>query len=135
MTHECFAFSGYTIVTMQPLTPLHDDRPWGSFDLFIQNEPASVKIITVAPNERLSLQRHAKRAEFWHAISGSGEAEIDRETHPLTPGTNAFIPIGSIHRLRAGAEGLQILEIALGHFDENDIERLEDDYGRTSCAP
>ena len=110
--------------------PIHDDRPWGSFDQFTKNEPSTVKIITVSAGQRLSLQRHHRREEFWHVISGSGTAEIGGVAQELSPGTNVYIGTEVTHRLSGGPDGIQILEIALGDFDENDIERLEDDYGR-----
>lgn len=109
---------------------MHDERPWGSFDRFTLNQVSTVKIIRVAPNQRLSLQRHHARAEFWHALSGSGTASIDGVDYPLATGIDAWIPQGAAHRLSAGVEGIEVLEIALGSFDEGDIERLDDDYGR-----
>lgn len=114
------------------IVPLHDERPWGSFDRFTQNQVSTVKTIRVAPDQRLSLQRHHARAEFWRVLSGSGTAQVDGAEHPLSPGVDVWIPQGAAHRLSAGSDGIEVLEIALGQFDENDIERLEDDYGRAS---
>lgn len=114
------------------LTRIHDERPWGSFDQFTKNTPSTVKTITVKSGMRLSLQRHQHRAEFWHCISGTGTAEVDGVSHPLSRGIEVFIPVGATHRLTASPEGVTILEIAFGEFDEEDIERIEDDFGRTS---
>lgn len=108
----------------------HDDRPWGFFNQFTHNEVSTVKIIDVAPEKRLSLQTHAHRSEFWHVISGTGIATIDTKEHAATEGDEFEIPSGTKHRLTAGKEGLKVLEIALGEFDEDDINRLEDDFGR-----
>jgi mannose-6-phosphate isomerase-like protein (cupin superfamily) len=115
-------------------SPLHDERPWGSFDQFTKNEATTVKIIRVNPGKRLSLQRHAHRAEFWYVLSGNGTAEIDSAEHALTPGVTVEIPVHTTHRLTASDEGITILEIATGEFDEDDIERLEDDYGRVAAS-
>jgi mannose-1-phosphate guanylyltransferase/mannose-6-phosphate isomerase len=114
------------------LTPMHEDRPWGSFDRFTQNEPTTVKTIRVSPGQRLSLQRHHDRAEFWRVLDGTGTAEVAGVEYPLALGTDVFVPQGALHRLTAGDNGVEVLEIAFGHFDENDIERVEDDYGRNS---
>lgn len=109
----------------------HEDRPWGSFDQFTHNEPTTVKIVRVNPEVRLSLQRHHMRAEFWRVIEGSGVAQVDDQETGVVVGDVIEIPKGSLHRLTGGTDGISVLEIALGTFDENDIERLEDDFGRT----
>lgn len=110
----------------------HEDRPWGSFERFTDNEPSEVKFLNVAAGKRFSLQRHAKRAEFWKTIKGSGVAEVDGVEYPMEIGSEVEVPLGSTHRLTGGPEGITVLEIALGEFDENDIERLEDDFGRVT---
>ncbi len=106
-------------------------RPWGKFEQFTKNESTTVKIITVHPNQQLSLQLHHSRAEFWRVIAGNGTIEIDRTRLQAHPGDEFFIPMETTHRMNAGTNGLQILEIAYGHFDEADIVRLEDTYGRS----
>jgi mannose-6-phosphate isomerase-like protein (cupin superfamily) len=107
-----------------------EERPWGNFRRFTNNTPSTVKIITVKPNEELSLQSHAKRAEFWRVISGSGMWEVDEMKQNFSIGDEKFVPQGSKHRLIAGRNGIEILEIALGDFNEEDIVRYEDKYGR-----
>jgi mannose-1-phosphate guanylyltransferase len=108
----------------------HEDRPWGSFDQFTKNEPSTVKIVRVAAGKRLSLQRHTKRAEFWRVIEGSGTARSGDDEREVTVGDEIEIPVGALHRLSGGPTGIAVLEIALGEFDEEDIERVEDDFGR-----
>ncbi|CAN5726012.1 phosphomannose isomerase type II C-terminal cupin domain [soil metagenome] len=108
----------------------HEDRPWGSFEQFTNNEVSTVKLIHVTAGMRLSLQRHHKRSEFWRVVAGSGAFEIDGEVTAVVVGDEANIPIGSLHRLTAGADGLSILEVARGEFDEHDIERVADDFDR-----
>jgi len=107
-----------------------EERPWGGFERFTENEASTVKILRVAPEKRLSLQRHAKRAEYWRVLSGSGTAHVDGTDRAIAQEDTVEVPLGATHRLTAGHEGLTVLEIALGKFDENDIERLEDDFGR-----
>jgi len=106
------------------------ERPWGNFRQFTKNEVSTIKIITVKPNEALSLQSHAHRSEFWHVISGSGIVEIGDVKVNTVVGDEHEIAIGEKHRLSAGPEGIQVLEIAIGDFDEEDIVHYEDKYGR-----
>jgi mannose-6-phosphate isomerase-like protein (cupin superfamily) len=108
----------------------HEERPWGGFERFTLNELSTVKIIRVNPGAELSLQRHEHRAEFWRVLAGSGAARSGEETREIKTGDEVEVPVGALHRLSAGPEGLVVLEIAEGKFDEADIERLEDGYGR-----
>lgn len=107
-----------------------EKRPWGSFEQFTANETSTVKILRVSAGSRLSLQTHAKRSEFWRVIEGSGTAQIGDESRDITVGDTVEIPVGTAHRLSGGPDGIAWLEISLGEFDEEDIVRLEDDYGR-----
>jgi mannose-6-phosphate isomerase-like protein (cupin superfamily) len=106
-----------------------DERPWGHFERFTQNEPSTVKIICVKAGEEFSLQTHAKRDEFWRILSGSGMVIVGSESHTANTGDEFYISRGTAHRAHADSE-LWFLEIALGEFDEDDIVRLEDKYGR-----
>lgn len=105
-------------------------RPWGNFERFTLNEQSTVKIIAVNKGEELSLQKHSKRSEFWKIISGSGSVIIGKEHKNAIPGDTFFISMHTHHRIEAGDTTLTFLEIGFGDFDENDIERLEDKYGR-----
>ena len=107
-----------------------EERPWGSFEQFTLNEESTVKVHSVKPNARLSLQRHKGRREYWKVLSGTGTASINGADIPLSPGSEVMIEVGDTHRLAGGPEGIEVLEIAFGTFDENDIERFEDDFGR-----
>lgn len=106
------------------------ERPWGNFERLTLNELSTVKVITVSPLGKLSLQRHAHREEVWRVLSGEGVVTIDASVIKAKSGDIFVIPVGSTHRLEASDEGIVILEIARGEFDENDIERIEDVYGR-----
>jgi mannose-6-phosphate isomerase len=105
-------------------------RPWGAFERFTLNERATVKIITVNAGEAFSLQTHTRRSEFWRVLSGTGTITIGGLVHDAAPGETYDIPAGTTHRAEGGPEGLTFLEISLGEFDEGDITRLEDRYGR-----
>jgi mannose-1-phosphate guanylyltransferase/mannose-6-phosphate isomerase len=112
---------------------LHVDKPWGSFDQYVLNGLCTVKILTCNPGQQLSLQRHKYRSELWIALDSGVIIELDGRV--ITPDKNAevWLPTGSVHRLSCGAQTahpVRVMEISLGTFDENDIERLEDVYGR-----
>ena len=116
---------------MQSPKPYREERPWGEFIEFTRNTPCTVKIIVIKPHEALSLQRHAKRDEFWHVISGSGTLTIGTEKIEAVPGKQSFIARDTEHRMEAGpSEPLVVLEISLGSFEDSDIYRLDDRYGR-----
>lgn len=105
-------------------------RPWGLFERFTLNEETTVKIITVNTYESISLQMHEHRDEFWRVIKGAGIIRIGDTDHIACEGESFFCPRGCEHRVTGGPEGTVFLEIAFGKFDEDDIKRLEDRYGR-----
>lgn len=105
-------------------------RPWGNFERFTFNEPCTVKLVSVNEGEAISLQTHENRDEFWRVLTGSGTIIVGEETRPAKPGDSFFTPRGAKHRIEGGSGGLTILEIAFGDFNEQDIKRLEDKYGR-----
>ena len=117
---------------MQPPKPYREQRPWGE-ELWLTREheaPAMVKIITVKPGETLSLLYHHRRDEFWLVLSGNGTAKIGGQSLKLENGSTCFIPRETRHRVSGGDTELVFLELAFGDFDEKDIVRLEDKYGR-----
>jgi mannose-6-phosphate isomerase-like protein (cupin superfamily) len=107
-----------------------EKRPWGSFKQLTKNTLSTVKIISIDPGQTLSLQSHNNRAEFWHVLEGSGKFEIDGLIKEVRSSDEAEVPIGAKHRMSAGDSGMKVLEISSGDFDENDIVRYEDVYGR-----
>ena len=107
-----------------------EDRPWGRFEKFHENKLSTVKLIYITPNHRLSLQYHIHRNEFWRIINGTGEVEVDGKTFSVKEGDNISIGSKSHHRIKALASGCTVLEISYGHFDEDDIVRIEDDFNR-----
>ena len=106
-------------------------RPWGDFERFTLNEKTTVKIITVNAGESISLQTHEHRDEFWHVIKGSGTIHIGDTELAAHEGENVFCKRHTEHRVSGGPSGTTFLEIAFGDFDENDIHRIEDRYGRS----
>lgn len=112
---------------------LYDERPWGNFLILAESETHKVKRITVTPGHRLSYQRHRYRCEHWFVVSGTCIVILDDVEHVVKPGESIDIEIGVAHRLvNPGLEPVVIIEVQTGsYFGEDDIERLEDDYGRT----
>ncbi|MDA4122642.1 MAG: phosphomannose isomerase type II C-terminal cupin domain [Thaumarchaeota archaeon] len=107
-------------------------RPWGKFEVIYQNptKTVTVKLITVNPHSRLSLQYHRKRTEVWTCLTGSVVVELEQQESKLKEGEQFTVPQGKVHRMSA-EERTEILEVSLGPFDEQDVVRLQDDYGRT----
>ena len=100
-------------------------RPWGHYKITSQT-----KKIYVKPNRRLSLQYHKNRDEFWNVLKGSGIVTINKKEFSAKKGDCFSIPKKVMHRLKAGSKGIEILEFSSGEVSENDIVRVEDDYGR-----
>ncbi|HVX02123.1 MAG TPA: phosphomannose isomerase type II C-terminal cupin domain, partial [Nitrososphaera sp.] len=109
-----------------------EERPWGWFEQFNRNDPCTVKLIHVKAGSRLSLQYHEKRSEFWKVVKGPAIIHIDGKKFTGKSGDEFQIPTRAKHRLAAkSTSDVILLEISYGHFDEDDIIRIEDDYGRT----
>ena len=106
------------------------EKPWGKEDQFTQNENVTVKIISVNKNSSLSLQYHNKRAEFWHILSGNPIITLGEKKINAKPGDEFIIKIKELHQIEALENAVQFLEIASGDFDEDDIVRIKDKYGR-----
>lgn len=108
-------------------------RPWGSYTVLEDAEDCKVKRLVVRPGGVLSLQRHRKRSEHWTVISGEASVRIDEREFRLRPGEATQIQAGQLHRLENHGEvNVHIIEVQTGsYFGEDDIERLEDIYGRT----
>lgn len=112
----------------------YDERPWGNYQVLEDAETHKVKRITVSPGQRLSYQRHQRRAEHWYVVSGHATVTLEDEEIDVPSGQAIDIPRGSAHRVaNRAAEPLVFVEVQVGdYFGEDDIERLEDDYGRSS---
>lgn len=108
-------------------------RPWGFYEILDDREDHKVKRITVYPGKRLSLQRHKRRQEHWYFINGRGVVTLDENEVPVEAGKSVDIGFSMVHRVsNTGSENLRFIEVQLGdYFGEDDIERLEDDFGRS----
>jgi mannose-1-phosphate guanylyltransferase/mannose-6-phosphate isomerase len=108
-------------------------RPWGSYDSVDAGPRFQVKRLTVKPGAKLSLQKHAHRAEHWVVVRGTARITRDDQVFLLQENESTYIPIGAVHRIEnPGTEMLQIIEVQSGgYLGEDDIVRIEDTYGRT----
>ncbi|UTH37463.1 mannose-1-phosphate guanylyltransferase/mannose-6-phosphate isomerase [Pseudomonas sp. KHPS1] len=111
-------------------------RPWGSYDSVDMGGRFQVKHITVKPGAQLSLQMHHHRAEHWIVVSGTAKVTCDDREFLLTENQSTYIPMTSVHRLsNPGKIPLEIIEVQSGtYLGEDDIERLEDVYGRSDAV-
>jgi mannose-6-phosphate isomerase len=111
----------------------YDERPWGSFTVLDDEMfDHKVKRIVVAPGKRLSYQRHHKRAEHWFVLNGHATVILDGREVELGPGQSIDIELGQAHRCEnRGTTPVVFIEVQHGtYFGEDDIVRLEDDFGR-----
>ncbi len=108
------------------------NRPWGTYEGLDAGDGFVVKRITVNPGASLSLQRHRHRAEHWVVVHGTARVICGEDILTRTANQSVYVPIGTIHRLENPGETLlEIIEVQTGDYlEENDIERLEDRYGR-----
>ncbi|MDD5475111.1 MAG: phosphomannose isomerase type II C-terminal cupin domain [Syntrophales bacterium] len=109
------------------------NRPWGFYLVLSHEEDHKVKRIVVRPGERTSLQAHRRRREHWHIISGEAIINLGDDLKTLNAGQSIDIPMNVPHRLEnGGSRDLVLIEIQTGdYFGEDDIRRMEDDYGRS----
>jgi len=107
-------------------------RPWGKFETLSTSPVFYIKKITVSPEKRLSYQSHSQRAEHWYVISGTGKVILDEQSLQAKAGDSFDIPILAKHRIENTDDKMDLIfiEISTGSFDENDIVRFEDDFGR-----
>jgi len=105
-------------------------KPWGEFRRYTLNESTTVKLITVEPGQGLSKQSHRMRDELWVLLDDGAEVEIGDKKIKPKKGEEIWIPRNLVHRLTAGEKQVRVLEISFGTFDEEDIIRYEDRYGR-----
>lgn len=109
-----------------------DHRPWGFYEILSDAPDHKVKRITVRTGQRLSYQRHSRRSEHWYVVKGKAVVTRNGEEIELESGQAVDIPVRAWHRIRnPGPETMVFIEVQTGeYFGEDDIERIEDDYGR-----
>jgi mannose-6-phosphate isomerase len=110
----------------------HDRRPWGEFHVLLDAPECKVKRIDVLAGKRLSYQRHKQRSEHWVVVLGRARVTLDGRELDLGEGEHVDIPAGTAHRIENPGPGpMSFIEVQRGsYFGEDDIERLQDDFGR-----
>jgi mannose-6-phosphate isomerase len=113
-------------------SPKYDERPWGSFTVLDEGEDFKVKRIEVLAGKRLSYQKHARRAEHWCIVRGTAKITLNGEELIKRAGESIDIPTGAAHRVENPGDQLMVfIEVQRGDYlGEDDIVRLEDDFGR-----
>ncbi|MCW5957872.1 MAG: phosphomannose isomerase type II C-terminal cupin domain [Pyrinomonadaceae bacterium] len=117
----------------QLVTNRFEERPWGNFTILDEQGSFKVKRIEVLPGKRLSYQRHTKRSEHWFVVQGTAKVTLNGDEILVPAGSAVDIPFGTAHRVEnpETAGNLIFIETQTGsYFGEDDIERLEDDFGR-----
>ncbi len=111
------------------------DRPWGSWHVLHEGHGYKVKLIVVHAQQRLSYQTHEHRSEHWSVVRGVATCTIDGELVEVAVGEALDVPVGVAHRIaNVHDEVLEVVEVQRGHYlGEDDIIRLEDDYGRNAA--
>ena len=111
---------------------LGEERPWGNFVILDEAQAYKVKRIEVLPQKRLSYQRHKHRSEHWMVVAGTAKVTLDGQDQIVNTGGTIDIAPGAAHRIEnVGTDRLVFIEIQRGsYFGEDDIERLQDDFGR-----
>ncbi len=108
------------------------ERPWGRYEVLQESASFKVKCIWVSPGKRFSYQRHEKRSEHWYIVQGTADITLNGITSRHIAGDSVMVEIGDLHRLsNIGADDVVFIEVQTGtYFGEDDIERIEDDFGR-----
>jgi len=111
---------------------MEEKKPWGYFKVIFENEACKVKIISVNPGQKISLQSHSKRSEHWTIVKGKATVWIGNNIKEYTYNETVYIEKNTKHRLENKTkEEIQIIEVQCGkYFGEDDIVRYLDDYKR-----
>lgn len=108
------------------------ERPWGSFKQYAHNQEVTVSLMTVLPGQRLSLQSHTGRAELWIVLDEGAVVQVGEESRSCACGEELWIGANEKHRLSCppGHAPVRVLEVAFGNWQQDDIQRYDDDYRR-----
>jgi mannose-1-phosphate guanylyltransferase/mannose-6-phosphate isomerase len=109
------------------------ERPWGNYTVLEKGEGYKIKRVVLKPGAKLSLQLHKKRSEHWIVVTGTARVTREDDKYLVHTNESTYIPINIKHRLENPGEiPLQVIEVQNGEYlEEDDIERFDDDYGRT----
>ena len=131
---ECRSLGNENEIVFKDNSPRFDRRPWGTFTVLDEADGFKVKRIEVLPGKRLSYQKHAQRAEHWVVVQGTAKVTLDDRDIIVAAGEAIDIAVGAAHRVEnPGSEPLVFIEVQRGgYLGEDDIVRLQDDFGRVT---
>ncbi len=110
-----------------------ETRPWGFYETISEGLNYKVKVISINPNSKISLQKHKKRSEHWTVVQGSGIITNGEESIKAKANISVYIPENCLHRAenKNNSKNLVLIEVQCGaYLGEDDIIRFEDDYSR-----
>jgi mannose-6-phosphate isomerase len=105
-------------------------RPWGDFSQYAFNEDVTISLMTVEPDQRLSLQSHSARGELWIVLDNGCSVQVGEQVLYPGVGEEIWIPANTPHRLTSLGDRVRVLEVAFGNWQQEDITRYADDYHR-----
>ena len=119
-----------------PASPMFEQRPWGSYTVLDEGHHYKVKRLEILPGKRLSYQKHTQRTEHWMVVQGTASVTLEGQEITVETGATMDVHLGAAHRItNPGRETLVLIEIQRGSYlGEDDIIRLQDDYGRVSAS-
>jgi mannose-6-phosphate isomerase len=130
---DMLGLCGETMNNEKADAPYYEERPWGSFTILDEGDNYKVKRLEILPGKRLSYQRHSRRSEHWFVVRGTAKVTLNDSEILVPTGEALDIPVGAAHRIENSPENelLVLIETQTGdYFGEDDIERLDDDFGR-----
>jgi mannose-6-phosphate isomerase len=118
--------------TLRTETIERTERPWGWYETVSEVSGNKIKRIGVLPGQQLSLQKHHQRSEHWVVVQGTARVTLDDRVFDLATGQHCDIAVGQVHRITNLTGSLvEVVEVQFGQYlGEDDIVRLQDDYGR-----
>jgi mannose-6-phosphate isomerase len=110
---------------------MKESRPWGYYQILNEEHNHKTKYIYVESGKRLSYQKHKHRNEHWFIVSGTAKVTVNGKESILNAGSYLSIAAGVLHRIESLDQSVEFIEVQTGtYFGEDDIERVEDDFGR-----
>lgn len=107
-------------------------RPWGYYQTIDLADRFQVKKIMIKPGAKISNQIHYHRSEHWVVVKGTAKITKGEEILLLHENESIYLPMGMKHRVEnPGKIALHLIEVQSGSYlGEDDIVRIEDEYGR-----
>lgn len=105
------------------------EKPWGREEWLVVGRRIVMKRLVIRAGQRLSLQYHQEKEEAWLIVRGTAEIRFQETTGALEPGDVLHLLPGTVHRIGARDEDVELLEASTPELA--DVVRVEDDFGRS----